>query len=88
MSDFDDLADQAIEIGDYLEKPDINDYLYDYEPEWLEVWDAAPVEDMSPGQIEALISTMMDLDWDDWDEAIADMYADYWEWFNENYEGA
>lgn len=82
---FDD--DRVIEPSELLDKPDIHEYLAgDIEPEWYDVWEASPVEDMSDGQIEALIEMLLDMpmeDWPDWFDAD----FDYWEWFNENYGG-
>ena len=91
MSDdgFEELRDSAIEPLDLFDKPDIDQYLTDYEPEWLELWDASPVEDMSEGQIEALIDMVIDNDFSDytWEEMLADIYEDFWEWYNEHYGG-
>lgn len=84
---FDELTEYATEVADLLDKPDINDYLSWYEPEMLEVWERAPVEDMSDGQINAMIDVLNDNDWDQygWEDILADMDRDYWEWFNEQY---
>lgn len=86
MSDesFEELYERAIEASTLLDKPDINDYLNDYEPEWLEAWDGAPVEAMSAGQIAAFIDILSNIDFDDWPDWYDDGF-DYWEWFRENY---
>ncbi len=86
MSDlFDD--DNVIDVNSlFVDKPDINRYLTDYEPEWLNIWEIAPVESMTDGQINAMIDTVFD-HWDDttWEELLQAMMDDYWEWFNESY---
>lgn len=80
---FDEMREEAIDVSE-IAKPDINDYLYDYEPEWLEVWDSAPIEDMTDAQIDAMIDLLSDIDIDEWPDF--EDYEAYWEWFRENYE--
>lgn len=90
MSDdftFEELLADAITIRELgLEKPDINGYLDNYEPEWEIAWEFAPVEDMSEGQINAFIDMLSDMDFEDWPDWDADGF-DYWEWWRENYGG-
>jgi hypothetical protein len=85
--DFDDLVSRSTEPGALFDKPDINDYVYDYEPEWLGIWSVAPVEDMTDGQIRAMVDMIMDLDLSEepWDEIWELMGEDFWEWFREHY---
>jgi hypothetical protein len=84
---FEEMVPDALQVNDFMDKPDIDQYLTDYEPEWLDVWEAAPVEDMTAGQIEALIDMVLDNDFSEysWEEMIADMMSDFWDWYNENY---
>lgn len=83
--DFTFDPDDALDVRDILDKPDINDYLYDYEPEWEQIWETAPVEDMTEGQLESFIDMVIDhwseMDWED----IYGGWDDFWDWFRENY---
>lgn len=89
MSDdrtFDELIGDAIDAGTIeFDKPDINDYLTDYEQEWLEAWAGAPVETMTEGQIYGFIDVLSDMPIEDWPDFADDF--DYWEWFREKYGG-
>lgn len=82
---FNELVERSIEASELLEKPDINKYLYDYEQEWVEAWESAPIESMSNEQIAAFIDMLLEMSFDDWPD-FYDSDFDYWEWFRENYE--
>ncbi len=87
MSDLFDNEPAAIDAHYFAgDKPDIDKYLSDYEPEWEQIWEIAPVEDMTDGMIHAMIDMVFD-HWDDttWEELLQAMMDDYWEWFNESY---
>lgn len=85
MSDeWERLVEDAIDAGSLLDKPDINDYLYDYEPEWLDAWQGAPVEEMTEGQIMGFIDVLSDMEFDEWPD-FYDTEFDYWDWFREAY---
>lgn len=82
---FNDLIGEAIDAGSIIfDKPDINDYLSEYEPEWLEAWAAVPVETMTEGQIRAFIDVLSDMPMEDWPDFGDDAF-NYWKWFNEQY---
>lgn len=83
---FEDLREQSLTFQDIFDRPDINDYLYDYEPEWGETWDLIPFEGMTESQIEWTIQLVLDYD-GSWDELWADMMDDFWDWFDEQYNG-
>jgi hypothetical protein len=83
--EFDELVEQS-QTPDAF-KPDINEYVYDYEREWLAIWDIAPVETMTDGQIRAMVDMILDIDLSDepWHDIYEAMRDDFWEWFREHY---
>lgn len=86
-TEFQDQVDEALDVADLFDKPDINDYIYDFDPEWYDAWDIAPVETMTEGQIGAFIDMVIGWHWDEftWADLLEEMMADFWEWFRENY---
>ncbi len=88
MSDnFEDAIRDSIEPWEFLDKPDIHQHLTDFEPIWLKLWDAAPVEDMTPGMIDAMIDMVLDIDADEMslEELLETWIDNFWEWYNETY---
>ena len=90
---FDEARGLSPDAYDF-DKPDIDDWLTDYTPEWEEAWDAVPWfsqdddgnwhDFTSEAQIEAFIDLLLDMDpedWPDWD----DPEFDFWEWWEDNY---
>lgn len=79
----DEFGFDAIEPGDLFDKPDVNDWLYDYDPRWEDAFEAMP-PGFTDGQIESVIEILWDLDVDEWPDFLDDDF-DFWEWYNENY---
>lgn len=88
---FEDEIRDALEPSEFLDKPPIENYLdLGSDSEYYErAWDNSPVEDMSEGQLwafsEMLADAGYDLDNEGWEEMLADMLADFWEWWEEHY---
>lgn len=79
--DFESWIDKAVDASELGERPDIHDYLFDFDPEWQELFDHLP-NDMSDGAIHAMIDFLWDVPVDEWDW---DEYENFWDWFEAHY---
>ena len=87
--EFDDAVDNAIDASDLFDDDrwNIDDYYDDYgglDDYYHAAADLAP-GDLSEGQIGAFLDMLDSLSEEEWQDAIDEMLADFWEWWGENY---
>src|SRR5262245_45949429 len=67
--EFQRAVDSAIEAKDLYgpgDKPELTDYWYDPSPEMYALWEEAPVEDMTDGQIRAFVDMVIAAEDESW----------------------